>query len=90
MVFQFARVGNDQDAKEFLRKLGEESSVSGVVDILSGNDLMDLVGTRAADGDFKPEDLQQVCTYLWGELNDGTRHLPSHQMIQLFLGPFTQ
>ena len=58
MVFQFARVGNDEAAAEFLRKLGEESSVKEFVDTLSGGDLMDLIGTRVTDG---TGDLQQVC-----------------------------
>ena len=57
-------MGNDKDAKEFLRSLGEDSSVSEFVDTLSGSDLMNLIGPQSADGgDFKPEDLQQVCIY---------------------------
>lgn len=60
MVFQFARVGNDYVAAEFLRKLGEDSPVSEFVDTLSGYNLMDLIGMGPRD--FRPEDLQKVCT----------------------------
>ena len=63
MVFQFARVGNDEAAAEFLRKLDEDSPVSKFVDTLSGSDLMDLIGARAADGNsYQAGDLQQVCS----------------------------
>ena len=63
VVFQFARVGNDKPAEEFLRWLDEESPVSQFVDTLSGNDLMDLIGTRAPDGKgYQAADLQQVCS----------------------------
>ena len=63
VVFQFARVGDDPAAAEFLRRLAEESSVSELVDTLSAGDLMDLIGARAADGNgYQASDLQQVCS----------------------------
>ena len=63
VVFQFARVGNDQEGAEFLRNLSEESPVSKLINTVSGGDLMDLIGARAADGrGYQARDIQQVCS----------------------------
>ena len=66
IVFQFARVGNDKEAEEFLKHLGEESSVKDYVDTLSGSDLMTVMGTRAMEGErYTVNDLQMVCATEW-------------------------
>ena len=64
MVFQFARIGNDTEAEEFLRWLDETSAVSDYVDTLSGSDLMDVIGAREATGkNYQAEDLRLVCAH---------------------------
>ena len=62
MVFQFARVGDDDEAKRFLKYLDDESSVKAYVDTLSGSDLMNLMTKHEVDGtDFTPDDQVGVC-----------------------------
>ncbi|RPB26488.1 hypothetical protein L211DRAFT_680078 [Terfezia boudieri ATCC MYA-4762] len=48
IAFQFARVGNDRDAKKFLEHLGNKSSVKDYVDIVSG-DIRGIIGMRTED-----------------------------------------
>ena len=43
VVFQFVSVGNDAEGVKFLREL-DVSSVSKVVDTVSGSDIMDIIG----------------------------------------------
>jgi len=69
VVFQFARVGDDEDAETFLKYLDDESSVKAYVDTLSGSDLMDLMTKHEADGtDFSPDDQCRMIKLLLGPI----------------------
>ena len=63
IAFQFARVGNDRDAKKFLEHLDNKSTVKDYVDTLSGGDLMEIMGMRSKDPDYKLTEKHQrrVC-----------------------------
>ena len=68
MVFQFVNVGNDAEGRKFLREL-DKSSISKVVDTVSGSEIMDTIGARLARGlGFESKDLQLVIPHPWGEL----------------------
>lgn len=74
MVFQFVSVGNDAEGLKFLSEL-DKSSVSKVVDTVSGSDIMDIIGARLAHGlGFGSKDLQLVILHPWGELNSRMRN----------------
>jgi len=51
VVFQFARVGNDENAQKYLKFLDDHSKVKDLVDTMSGNDLMDVIGWRSTDSE---------------------------------------
>ena len=62
VVFQFARVGDDEDAEIFLRKLHDESSVKDYVDTLSGSDLIELMDLQnGGRKDYTENDQRKVC-----------------------------
>lgn len=63
VVFQFARVGNDEAAEEFLRELDDTSTCRGNVDTLSGKNLVDHFPPRL--GDLTLHQQREVCIARW-------------------------
>ena len=61
IAFQFARVGNDRDAKKFLEHLDNKSPVKDYVDTLSGGDLMEIMGMRTKDQALTEKHQRRVC-----------------------------
>ncbi|RPB26493.1 hypothetical protein L211DRAFT_680755 [Terfezia boudieri ATCC MYA-4762] len=82
IAFQFARVGNDRDAKKFLEHLDNKSSVKDYVDTLAGGDLMEIMGMRTKDQALTEKHQRRMIKLLLGPINSKYDKLPSKEKKQ--------
>jgi len=69
VAFQFARVGNDEGAKKFLKYLDDESSVQKYVDTLWGEDIVDMMGLNDEGKKLTLKLQQQAIKLLLGPID---------------------